>query len=84
VTLPPSGCVPFARALKAGNTGECYEEITAIAKLHNEAFPKVLQKLQRQLNGFRYSIADVYTYFSESINNPSKYSMSCPFFVVPE
>jgi hypothetical protein len=72
------------RALKARNTGACYEEITALVKLHNEAFPKVLQKLQPQLNGFRYSIADVYSSLSESINNPSKYGMSCPFFVVPE
>jgi phospholipase/lecithinase/hemolysin len=78
------GCVPSLRALKAGNAGEYYEEITAIAKLHNEAFPKVLQKLQRQLNGFRYSIADAYTAFSERIDNPSKYGRSCAFFVVPE
>ena len=75
----PLGCIPFARALKAGNTGSCYEEITALAKLHNEAFPKVLQKLEHQLNGFRYSITDVYTAFSERINNPSKYGMSCLF-----
>ncbi|KAE7998989.1 hypothetical protein FH972_003477 [Carpinus fangiana] len=73
LNLPPLGCVPSLRALKAGNTGACHEEITALAKLHNEAFPKVLQKLQRQLNGFRYSIADAYTAFSERIDNPSKY-----------
>jgi hypothetical protein len=79
LSLPPLGCVPFTRTLKVRNTGSCYEEITALAKLHNEAFPKVLQKLQHQLNGFRYSIADVYTAFSERINNPSKYGMSCPF-----
>ncbi|XP_059456463.1 GDSL esterase/lipase 1-like [Corylus avellana] len=73
VSVPPLGCVPFARALKPGNTGACFEELTALAELHNAAFPKVLQKLERRLNGFRYSFADVYTSFSESINNPSKY-----------
>ncbi|XP_059456462.1 GDSL esterase/lipase 1-like isoform X2 [Corylus avellana] len=73
LSLPPLGCVPFTRALKPGNTGACFEEITALAKLHNAAFLKVLQTLERQLNGFRYSIADVYTAFSERINNPSKY-----------
>jgi hypothetical protein len=77
--MPPLGCLPFTRALKAGNTGTCLDGMTALAKLHNKALPKVLQKLERQLNGFRYSIADGYTAFSERINNPSKYGMSCPF-----
>jgi hypothetical protein len=75
----PLGCLPFTKVLKPGNTGACIEEITALAKLHNKALTKVLQKLERQLNGFRYSIADGYTAFSERINNPSKYGMSCPF-----
>ncbi|XP_059458285.1 GDSL esterase/lipase 2-like [Corylus avellana] len=73
LSMPPLGCLPSTRALKPGNTGACFEGMTALAKLHNEAFPKVLQKLERQLSGFRYSIADGYSAFSERINNPSKY-----------
>uniref|UniRef100_A0A2N9FTZ2 SGNH hydrolase-type esterase domain-containing protein n=1 Tax=Fagus sylvatica TaxID=28930 RepID=A0A2N9FTZ2_FAGSY len=70
--LVPLGCLPFARALNP-DTGACFQEITALAKLHNEALSKVLQKLESQLHGFKYSIADSYSSLSESINNPSKY-----------
>ncbi len=36
----------------------------------------MLQKLERELNGLKYSIADLYVALSERINNPSKYGMS--------
>ncbi|KAK4592197.1 hypothetical protein RGQ29_016633 [Quercus rubra] len=71
--LPPLGCVPFAKALKPGNTDACMEEITALVKLHNKALSKVLPMLQSELKGFKYSIADLYTFLSERIDNPSKY-----------
>ena len=73
--LVPLGCLPFARALNP-DTGACFQEITALAKLHNEALSQVLQKLESQLHGFKYSIADSYSSLSERINNPSKYGMS--------
>uniref|UniRef100_A0A2N9FUW4 GDSL esterase/lipase 1-like n=1 Tax=Fagus sylvatica TaxID=28930 RepID=A0A2N9FUW4_FAGSY len=73
--LVPLGCLPFARALNP-DTGACFQEITALAKLHNEALSKVLQKLESQLHGFKYSIADSYSSLSESINNPSKYGFN--------
>nr|XP_023887254.1 GDSL esterase/lipase 1-like [Quercus suber] len=71
--LPPLGCVPFAKALKPGNTDACMEEITELVKLHNKALSEVLPKLQSELKGFKYSIADLYTFLSERIDNPSKY-----------
>jgi thiamine pyrophosphokinase len=83
--MQPLGCLPCKRETtsKTGSTGACEEEITTLAKLHNKAFSEVLEKLERQLNGFKYSITNWYTAFSERINNPSKYGMPCPFFVVP-
>ncbi|GMY34847.1 GDSL esterase/lipase 1-like [Fagus crenata] len=71
--LVPLGCLPLARAANPGNTGTCMLELSALAKLHNKALSKVLPKLERQLNGFKYAIADFYTSLSERIDNPSKY-----------
>ncbi|GMY22673.1 GDSL esterase/lipase 1-like [Fagus crenata] len=74
--LPPLGCFPLMRALKQGNTSACMEDITTLVKLHNKALSEVLPKLQSQLKGFKYSIADLYTLFSERIDNPSKYGFT--------
>ena len=79
--LAPLGCLPIARALSPDNTGACVEELSTLAKLHNEALSKSLQELENQLDGFKYSIADTYTSLSERINNPSKYGMSIIFIV---
>ncbi|KAF5466290.1 hypothetical protein F2P56_016231 [Juglans regia] len=68
--LGPLGCRPAARAI---NAGECEEEITALVKLHNKALSHVLQKLESQLKGFKYSITDIYSIGSEITNNPLKY-----------
>lgn len=81
MSMQPLGCLPCKREItpKTGNNGACEKEITTLAKLHNKAFSEVLEKLERQLNGFKYSITNWYTAFSERINNPSKYGMSCAF-----
>ncbi|XP_030967008.1 GDSL esterase/lipase 1-like [Quercus lobata] len=74
--LPPAGCAPSIKALIPGNTGACMEELTALAKLHNRALSKVFPKLESQVKGFKYSLADFYSFFIERINSPSKYGMS--------
>jgi phospholipase/lecithinase/hemolysin len=61
------------RALKQG---ACMEEIITLVKLHNKALSGVLSKLESQLKGFKYAIADFYTFLSERMDNPSKYGMS--------
>ncbi|KAK4591488.1 hypothetical protein RGQ29_021620 [Quercus rubra] len=73
--LGPFGCLPFARALNRalGNTGACLQEVNPIVKLHNEELSKVLQELEGEFNGFKYSIVNSYTYLSEIIHNPSNY-----------
>ncbi|XAR49843.1 hypothetical protein NMG60_11004000 [Bertholletia excelsa] len=73
VNLGPLGCYPLARAMNLGNTGECLEELTTLVKLPNFNLPKVLKKLERRLQGFKYSIFDLYTSVSERMNSPSKY-----------
>ena len=73
------GCLPFVKAIKPENANPCVEEVTSITKLHNKALPKALKKLESELKGLKYSIADFYTFLSERIDNPSKYGMSLPF-----
>ncbi|KAG5563169.1 hypothetical protein RHGRI_005803 [Rhododendron griersonianum] len=71
VSLAPLDCVPLVRALNPA--GECLQELSALIKLHNTAFSKVLTKLEMQLQGFKYSNFDLYNSFTERIENPSKY-----------
>ena len=77
----PFGCLPFVRALNMalGNTSACLQEVNPIVKLHNEALSKVLQELEGELNGYKHSIVNSYTYLSKIIHNPSKYGMSWQF-----
>ena len=74
--LPPAGCAPYIIALIPGNKSACMEELTILAKLHNRALSKVLLKLESQLKGFKYSVADFYSFFIERISSPSEYGMS--------
>lgn len=71
LSLDPLGCLPFSRAF--GQKGRCFEDITPYVKLHNKALPKLLQKLETKLKGFRYSLSDYNEFLSERINHPSKY-----------
>lgn len=74
--LPPLGCVPYIKAQIPGNTGACMEELTTLVKLHNKALSIVLLKLESQLKGFKYSLADFYSFCTERINSPSKYGFT--------
>ncbi|KAB1218303.1 GDSL esterase/lipase 1 [Morella rubra] len=69
-SLPPVGSFPYRRALINNAVAQ---EITARVILHNKALSKVLVKLERQLNGFRYSMANMYNFLGERTNYPSKY-----------
>ncbi|XWS54492.1 hypothetical protein CRYUN_Cryun10bG0094300 [Craigia yunnanensis] len=46
---------------------------SAIAKLHNVELPKTLNKIENQLEGFKYAYYNFYKSISERLNNPSKY-----------
>ncbi|XP_027337344.1 GDSL esterase/lipase 1-like [Abrus precatorius] len=74
VNMGPAGCSPGIRYfINNGSTGPCYEEVSAIARLHNYKLSKMLQKLEKQLKGFKYSINDFYSAVSQVMNYPSKY-----------
>ncbi|KAL3723524.1 hypothetical protein ACJRO7_035669 [Eucalyptus globulus] len=71
LAVPPVGCLPALR-LVTGN-GSCLRPAIKLTKLHNVAFPATLAKLESQLQGFKYSLFDVYTSWIERIQYPSKY-----------
>lgn len=73
VNVGKLGCSPVARFLEKGN--KCNEEITEAAKLHNVELYKMLHKLEKQLQGFKYSVFDVYSVESQWLKYPSKYGM---------
>ncbi|PRQ51719.1 putative carboxylesterase [Rosa chinensis] len=74
LSLDPLGCLPFARAVEQEQKGHgCFEEITPYVKLHNKALPKLLQKLETKLKGFRYSLSDYNEFLRDRMNHPSKY-----------
>lgn len=76
LTLAPLGCTPGSRALnfQQGNkSGNCLEELTNLAKIHNSALPKMLKQLEEKLPGFKYSLFDFFKVAIERIDNPSKY-----------
>ncbi|MED6137949.1 hypothetical protein PIB30_069785 [Stylosanthes scabra] len=74
LNLFPLGCLPVAKALNLSiNKDGCAEEITEITELHNVALKELLQKLEIELQGFKYSYIDFHTASSERIKDPSKY-----------
>ncbi|XVF67196.1 hypothetical protein PTKIN_Ptkin10aG0101000 [Pterospermum kingtungense] len=66
------GCVPFSK-LRVGSNGSCDEEVNKVALIHDRELPKVLEKLEKQLPGFKYANYNFYKTFGERLNNPSKY-----------
>ncbi|KAL2336361.1 hypothetical protein Fmac_010807 [Flemingia macrophylla] len=72
--LPPD-CTPFLRRFVNGTTiEECLEkEASKLARLHNNALLKVLQDFEKQLEGFKYSILNLYDALLQLMKYPSKY-----------
>lgn len=72
--MPPLGCLPHIRLVKkAGGHGSCWDEPSALVRLHNKLLPGALQKLADKLQGFKYTVGDTYTMLQNRIDNPSKY-----------
>jgi len=67
------GCIPLVKALLNGSKGSCVEEASALAKLHNGVLSVELEKLKKQLEGFKYSYVDFFNLSFDLMNNPSKY-----------
>ncbi|KAA0059367.1 GDSL esterase/lipase 5-like [Cucumis melo var. makuwa] len=75
VAIPPLGCLPNTRLLKKEGDGSCWDEVSALAVLHNKLFPIALQKFADKFPGFKYTVADMYTMLQNRIDNPSKYGL---------
>ncbi|XP_061361912.1 GDSL esterase/lipase 5-like [Gastrolobium bilobum] len=75
LNMAPFNCIPFLRRFVNGTSIDaCLEqEASALARLHNNALSKILQKLEKQLKGFRYSITDFYNALIKLIKYPSEY-----------
>ncbi|XP_061361911.1 GDSL esterase/lipase 5-like [Gastrolobium bilobum] len=75
LNMVPINCIPFLRRFVNGTSIDaCLEqEASALARLHNNALSKILQKLEKQLKGFRYSITDFYNALIKVIKYPSEY-----------
>lgn len=71
----PLGCVPYAKVVGGVQGDACFERITPYVEIHNQELTKLLQKLQRDLKGFKYSIPDFHSLLEEMINHPSKYGV---------
>ncbi|XP_054784541.1 GDSL esterase/lipase 1-like [Prosopis cineraria] len=71
VNIGPIGCTPVIRYSVKGN--KCNEDMTESARLHNVVLPRMLQKLEKKLAGFKYSVFDFYTSASQLMKHPSKY-----------
>ncbi|KAL5583403.1 hypothetical protein UlMin_015845 [Ulmus minor] len=71
--IRPIACIPYAKLLAGGKNGACLDKITPLIKLHNQQLSELLQKLQSELKGFRYSLLDYHTFLEERMNHPSKY-----------
>ncbi|KAL2319274.1 hypothetical protein Fmac_028243 [Flemingia macrophylla] len=55
--------------------GPCFEELSAIARLHNTALSKLLLELEKQLQGFKYSVTDFYSALSQVLTNPTIFGL---------
>ncbi|XVF67194.1 hypothetical protein PTKIN_Ptkin10aG0100700 [Pterospermum kingtungense] len=73
LSLGPIGCIPGLKLLVSGSTSSCLDKATRLAHLHNKALSVALQKLENQLEGFKFANHDFYTSLIERMNNPSKY-----------
>ncbi|RDX58056.1 GDSL esterase/lipase 5, partial [Mucuna pruriens] len=72
---PAMGCIPLIKLLVNESKGSCVEEASALAKLHNSVLSVELDKLNKQLKGFKYSYIDFFSISFDVINNPLKYGL---------
>lgn len=73
VNIGNIGCSPAIRFPEKGQ--KCNKDMTEAARLHNIELNKMLEKLQKQLEGFKYSVFDFYSTASQWTNSPSKFGM---------
>lgn len=75
MNLPTLGCLPGMRIIKPENNGSCLEEASKLAHLHNQALSKLLKRLAKHLNGFKYSLYDFNNSLRKRTTRPSRFGM---------
>lgn len=70
---PSLGCFPIIKAVINGTKDACIQEYSSPVKLHNTVLFVELQKLEKQIKGFKYSYFDFFDLSYEVINNPLKF-----------
>ncbi|XP_028763298.1 GDSL esterase/lipase 5-like [Neltuma alba] len=75
LNVGPMNCFPIFRMMKNGSSLDACqeEEASGIARLHRKVLPTMLQKLEKQLEGFKYSLTDFYGALVEVMKYPSRY-----------
>lgn len=78
LNVGPMNCFPILRMMKdESSLDTCEEEEgSAIARLHRRSLHMMLQKMEQQLDGFKYSLTDLYAALVDLMKYPSKYGMS--------
>ncbi|KAJ0244766.1 hypothetical protein HA466_0183180 [Hirschfeldia incana] len=66
-------CIPEMLTLDPTRIGSCFEPINELIKRHNVKFSNVLRDLQQRSPDFKYSLFDLYTADTETMENPTKY-----------
>lgn len=78
LNVGPLSCFPFLRRFKHGSSIDaCQEEhLSKLTILHRDALQEMLQNLQKQREGFKYSLFDFYGAVVQVMKRPSNYGMS--------
>ena len=71
--MGPLGCTPLVKALVNGTESLCREEVSSLLKLQNTVYSVEIQKLEKQLKEFKYSLYNFYDTAFDVISHPSKY-----------
>ncbi|KAK9052075.1 hypothetical protein SSX86_028703 [Deinandra increscens subsp. villosa] len=75
LNLGPLGCFPGLRVIQPPNatTTGCLQSASLLATLHNLALTNTLNRLARQLHGFKYSLYDFNHSLQRRLKHPSRY-----------
>ncbi|KAJ0007016.1 hypothetical protein Pint_28821 [Pistacia integerrima] len=68
-------CQPETKQSYGLNEDECYQDISELALLLNDALANATKQLETQLPGFKYSIFHYYNLLFNMTYNPSKYGL---------
>ncbi|KAK9923820.1 hypothetical protein M0R45_032220 [Rubus argutus] len=73
----PAGCTPsLKQAYNTELSDGCIEALNSLIRLHNTALVNVLQELESQKPGFKYSIFEYYDAIGDRVHNPTKYGFT--------